>query len=85
MVGKGAVADIKTDQCVTCITVKLVRQKTINLVASKATAVLVRPRVGPNVPGTLADVKVGAPVNVGFHLNPGGACPLLWIDVLTGM
>ena len=85
MIGKGAVADIKTDQGVTYIKVKLVRQETIDLAASQATAVLVRPRVGPNVPGTLADVKIGAPVNIGFHANPGGACPLLWIEVLTGM
>ena len=85
MTGKGAVADVKTDQGVTYITVKLVRQKTIDLVASAATVVLIRPRVGPNVPGTLADVKVGAPVNIGFHANPGAACPLLWIEVLTGM
>jgi len=67
------------------ITVKTVRQLNLVFQASDATAVLVRPRVGPNVKGTLADVKVGAPVNVGFHPNPGGPAPLLWIDILTGM
>jgi hypothetical protein len=67
------------------ITVKTVRQLDLSLQASPATAVLVRPRVGPNKKGTLEDVKVGMPVDVGFHPIEGGPAPLLWIDVLTGM
>lgn len=81
MVGKGAVTAVNGNS----ITVKLIRQQTVDLEAGPATAVLVRPRVGPNVPGTLADVKVGSPVDIGYHANPGGACPLLWIEVLTGI
>ncbi|MHB9036878.1 MAG: DUF5666 domain-containing protein [Armatimonadota bacterium] len=66
------------------ITVKTVKQLNIALEPSPATHVLIRPRVGPNKPGTLADIKVGMPVNIGFHINNNGPSPLLWIDVLTG-
>ena len=75
------------------ITVKTVKQLNIDCVGSDATAVLIRPRVGPNTQGTLADVQVGMPVNIGFHPNrdgqmngqPSGPVSLLWIDVLTGL
>ena len=67
------------------ITVKTKRQFTIPCQAGPATVVWVRPRIGPNKKGTLADVTVGAPVNIGIHANKGGNSPLLWIDVLTGM
>ncbi len=66
------------------ITVKTVKQLTIDCLGSPATAVLIRPRVAPNQKGTLADIQVGMPVNIGFHRNAEGPCPLLWIDVLTG-
>lgn len=66
------------------ITVKTVKQLNIQCQASDATAVLVRPRVGPNQRGTLADVRVGAPVNIGFHPSQNRPAPLLWVDVLTG-
>ncbi|MCE5197810.1 MAG: hypothetical protein ABFD54_18305 [Armatimonadota bacterium] len=66
------------------ITIKTVKQLTINLQASTATSVLVRPRVGPNQKGSMADVKVGFPVNIGYEPNKTGSCPLLWVDVLTG-
>jgi len=77
---KGAVTAVENG----IITVKTIRQLTLQLQPSGATVVLIRPRVGPNVKGTIADVKVGAPVNVGFHPNQTGPCPLLWVDVLTG-
>lgn len=66
------------------ITVKAVKQQEIQLLGTPATAVLIRPRVADNKKGTLADVQVGAPVNVGFAPNPNGPAQLLWIDVLTG-
>jgi hypothetical protein len=66
------------------ITVKTVRQRTIVTLASPATSVLIRPRVGPNKKGTLADVHVGMPCNIGIHLNTQGQSPLLWIDLLVG-
>lgn len=69
----------------TTITVKTVKQLSLTLTATDKTAVLVRPRVGPNVKGTLADVKVGSPVNAGFAPSTDGASQLFWIDVLTGM
>jgi len=67
------------------ITIKTVRQASIVTLASQKTAVLVRPRVGPNVKGTIADVKVGVPVNIGYKPIQDGPSPLFWIDVLTGM
>ncbi len=66
------------------VTVKTVNQKTLVLSTSQATGVLVRPRVGPNKWGTLDDIKVGLPVNIGFHRVENGG-QLLWIDVLTGI
>ncbi|MCL5105104.1 MAG: hypothetical protein M1133_13450, partial [Armatimonadetes bacterium] len=78
---EGAVTAIQGD----VITVKTVRQLTLNLQGRPGTAVLIRPRVGPNVKGTSADIKVGMPVNVGFIPNKGGNSRLLWIDLLTGM
>ena len=67
------------------ITVRTVKQLNVDFLGSDATAVLIRPRVGPNTQGTLADVQVGMPVNIGFHPNPDGPAPLLWVDVLTGL
>lgn len=78
---KGTVVSVENG----VVTVKTVKQLNIQLQTSNATAVLVRPRVGPNKKGTLADIKVGSPVNVGFHAVQGGVSPLLWVDVLTGM
>lgn len=78
---KGAVTEVNGNT----ITIKTIKQQVIQLQAGDKTAVLVRPRVGPNVKGTIADVKVGSPVNIGFHANSGGEAALLWIDVLTGM
>jgi hypothetical protein len=66
------------------ITVKTVKQLTFVTAPSAKTVVRIRPRVGPNTKGTLADVKVGSPVNIGFTAVKGGTSPLLWIEVLTG-
>lgn len=67
------------------ITLKAVRQFDVVCSASEATVVMIRPRVGPNKLGTLADVKVGTPANIGFHAGEGGPGTLLWIELLTGM
>jgi len=94
--GEGLVADIVefvpavAEGTVTAIesgviTVKTVRQLTLQLKPSESTAVLVKPRVAPDKRGTLDDVKVGSPVNVGFHPTEGAPAPLLWIAVLTGI
>lgn len=77
---KGAVGSINGD----IIMVKAVRQTLIPCKPVPGTVVTVRPRVGPNQKGTLADVRVGSPVNIGFHKNASGPATLLWIDVLTG-
>jgi len=79
-VARGAVTAVDGNT----ITIKAIRQQTIETLASDKTVVLVRPRVGPNVKGTIADVKVGAPVNIGFKPIKDGPSPLFWIDILTG-
>jgi len=81
MVAKGTVTAIENG----IITVKAVRQFTVNLQPSDKTVVWVKPRVAPNKRGTLDDVKVGSPVDVGFHPADGRPSPLLWIAVYTGM
>lgn len=81
MMAKGTVVARDGD----VITVKAVKQMTYVVAASTATVVTVRPRVGPNKKGTLADIQVGMPANIGFHSNPNGPGQLLWIDLLTGM
>ncbi|MGC8862816.1 MAG: hypothetical protein ACP5R5_08580, partial [Armatimonadota bacterium] len=80
-VAKGTVTAIQNG----VITVKTVQQLTLELAPSSATAVWVKPRIAPDKKGTMDDVKVGSPVNVGFHPTEGGPAPLLWIAVFTGM
>ncbi len=68
----------------TTVTIKTVSQLTFRLAISEKTSVTVRPRVGPNVKGTLADIKVGSPINAGYAPSTSGPSQALWIDVLTG-
>jgi len=67
------------------LTVKTIRQREIAVQAGPATAITIRPRIGPNTKGSPADVQIGSPVNIGFHRATGVPCQLLWIDVFTGM
>ncbi len=78
MMAKGAVTEVTGDT----ITIKTIRQGVLQLKPGAGTIFMVRPRVGDNYPGTIADVKVGLPVNVGFHADNSA---LLWIDILTGI
>ncbi|MCX6345649.1 MAG: DUF5666 domain-containing protein [Armatimonadetes bacterium] len=78
MIAKGAVTEVTVDT----ITIKTIRQDILQLKPSAATIFMVRPRVGDNHLGTIADVKVGLPVNAGFHADNSA---LLWIDILTGI
>jgi hypothetical protein len=66
------------------ITVKTVRQLTLQLQPSEATAIWVKPRIAPDKKGTMEDVKVGSPANVGYHPTDNAPAPLLWIQVFTG-
>lgn len=79
--GKGTVTAVEGD----VVTVKTVRQNVIACKVSPETSILIRPRVGPNKSGTLADIQVGMPADVGFHLTGNSPVQLLWIDLLTGM
>lgn len=81
LLAKGAVSAVDAST----ITVKTVKQAAVVTAPSEKTVVFIRPRVGPNKRGTLDDVKVGLPVNIGFTPNKSGTPALLWIEVLTGM
>lgn len=65
------------------ITVKTLRGALVTVTASDATVVLVRPRIGKNLPGKLADVKPGTAVNIGGHRTGETAMNALWIDLLV--
>jgi len=75
---KGAVTEVTADT----ITIKTIRQGVLQLKPGVGTIFMVRPRVGDNHLGSIDDVKVGLPVNVGFHADNSA---LLWIDILTGI
>lgn len=66
------------------VIVKSVRQAEITGQVTDATAITVRPRVAANRKGTLADIKQGMPVNIGFEIVPNAPARILWIDLLTG-
>lgn len=78
---KGSVLEVSGNQ----ITVKTIRQKVVAGAVTDKTTILIRPRVGPNKPGTLADIKPGLPVNIGGHEVAGGPMQLIFVDVLTGI
>lgn len=79
-VAKGTVVAVNGN----LITLKAVRQQTIPAQVGSGTVIIVSPRVAPDRKGTLADIKVGTPANMGFHINPNAPASLLWIDLLTG-
>jgi hypothetical protein len=80
-VAKGAVVGSEGD----IIVVKTIRQIIIKCLPVPGAVVHIKPRVGPNQKGTLADIKVGSAVNIGFHPAKDGPAQLLWVDVLTGI
>jgi hypothetical protein len=65
------------------ITVTTIRQKVANVTVSDATVVVVMPRTAPNYKGTLADVKVNTPINVGGHVTGANAITGLWLELLV--
>ena len=80
MVAKGTVIAVEGN----LVTLKAVRQQTIPVVVDEKTVINISPRVAPDKKGTIADIKVGTPANIGFHAVQNGPGQLLWIDLLTG-
>lgn len=80
MMAKGTVVAVEGN----LVTLKAVRQQTIPVVVGEKTVINISPRVAPDKKGTLADIKVGTPANIGFHAVQNGPGQLLWIDLLTG-
>lgn len=79
-VAKGTVIAVEGN----VVTLKTVRQLTIPVLVSEKTVIIVSPRVAPDRKGTLQDIKVGTPANIGYIPVPNGPARLLWIDLLTG-
>ena len=77
----GAVIAVNGNQ----ITVKTIRQKVVTGIVTDKTVILIKPRTGPNRPGTLADIKDGLPININGHLVQGGPMQLIFVQVLTGV
>lgn len=70
------------------VTVATVQQTIITAQISNASVVLVRPRVGDNRSGGLADIRVECPIDLGGHMSDGGpyqggTMQVLWADVLV--
>lgn len=68
------------------ITIATVERMIITGQLSQSTVVTVRPRVGPNRPGTAADIKVESPVDISgpmLDAGPyqGGTMQLMFVDV----
>ena len=66
------------------ITVQTLRQKTVAVTVTDATAILVRPRTAANHKGTIADIKPDMPINIGGHITGEGTMQALWADLLVG-
>ncbi len=84
IVHKGVVTAVDGDT----ITVATVQQTIITARISGGTVVLVRPRVGENRRGSIADIKVESPIDLGGHMSDGGpyqggTMDVLWADVLV--
>lgn len=77
---KGAVTEVNNNS----IKVKTVEQRVIEGVLSDRTVVVIKPRVGPDQPGTRADIKRGMPVNIGGHVNEGRPMDVLLVELLIG-
>ncbi|MDO8585825.1 MAG: hypothetical protein Q7T82_02190 [Armatimonadota bacterium] len=77
---KGAVTDINNNS----IRVKTVDQRTIEGVMSDRTMVVIHPRVGPNTPGTRADIRRGMAINIGGHIAEGQPMDVLLVELLIG-
>lgn len=70
------------------ITIATVEQMIITGILSDQTVITVRPRVGPNRPGTTADIKVESVVNVGGTMTEGGpyqggTMQLMFVDIFV--
>lgn len=81
---KGVVTAINGNE----ITIATVEQVIITGQLNERTIVTVRPRIGPNRPGSAADIKVESPVDVGGNMldggpYQGGTMQLLFVDVFV--
>jgi len=77
---KGVIDSVSGNQ----VTFKTLRGDVVQAAVSGATAIWVRPRIGPNRRGTLADVKPNTAANIGGHVNvEAKTMQALWIDLLV--
>ena len=77
---RGAVASVSQNG----MTVKTLRQETIQCAFTDRTVIIIQPRTGPNTPGTRADIKQGMAVDIAGHRAEGQPMELLFVGVLIG-
>ena len=77
---RGAVQEVNANS----ITLKAVNQRIIQGTFTDRTIVMIKPRVGPDVPGTRADIKRGMAANIGGRGAEGQAFQLLYVELLIG-
>jgi hypothetical protein len=77
---KGAVMEVNANT----IKLKTVDQRIVEGALSDVTRVLIRPRVGPNQPGTRSDIKKDMPANISGLTQEGQPMDVLVVELLTG-
>ena len=77
---RGAVTQVSDNS----IQVKTIEQRLVNGVLTERTGVMIRPRVGPDYPGTRADIKQGMACNMGGHVTQGQPMEVLFVELLIG-
>jgi len=66
------------------ITLKAINQSVIQGTLTDRTVVVIKPRVGPDVPGTRADIKRGMAANIGGRGAEGRSFEVLYVKLLIG-
>ncbi|MDO8684479.1 MAG: DUF5666 domain-containing protein [Armatimonadota bacterium] len=77
---RGAVTEISNN----AIQIKTIDQRIMNGALSTRTVVVIKPRVGPNTRGTIADIKKGMAVNIAGHLTEGQPIEVLLVELMIG-
>lgn len=77
---KGAVVEINANT----IKLKTMKQEIIEGTLTDRTRVVIRPRVGPNLDGTRADIKKDMPANIAGLAHEGQPMDVLVVELLTG-
>jgi len=77
---KGVVVEVNANS----IKLKTIDQRMVQGILSDRTRVMIRPRVGPNQPGTGADIKRDMPANISGLSTEGQPMDVLLVELLIG-